>query len=711
MTAVARALLLFPVLFALGCGGDSPGSGSSNAPGTPVVSASGTVVPPAGAVAADYDVFATDRSEKGTAVRAGGDFAASIATDRTGMLMAVPREGSTSASTLGAGRGILLSPVFGTSCLGRDAAGRLSMVACSTAAVVTGDGGMVPRSVDAGAGDSRSADGASVAASDANILGLPDGGAAAAIDAGLPRLGLDANTATGASDGGATVGGPSGGPVLDATTTMLAALLMHPMLAHPDPDVSKKVGAWLLAKANTGWPELQAASSAFLTAANLDGVAFQSALAALFYSTVSALPESFGVTASGKLIPRLKTTPPKTATTSQGAVCTSVAIDNPETPSITVDDVAGTNLDYLCVVRDTNQADFPAGAESPAFVTPNRLGTVPAGAPIRSAFVSAKSYASYLDIVGNTIGLVSDLIGSATIGPNKAIPLKLDRVTEIRCLSGGYGTDADAPVYNYVAANLAADARSAFVHNVTAATIEVISAIPGADTAMKSEIGKDVLKKAVQQAVFEIESKANSQGRKLGAGDIYEIIYNVARAALNEAVDKSSEEWKKGKLEKLAEFLKWGGKSLVKLVDISGKLSNAGAAGSRAYALARPQSLMEYFLVAVGEPKRDAGMPDVARDAAGSGGKSDVPAAKPHGECRAHLCSAWNPDYSAFWDSGRKKYCSTDADCVGIPPLYSGMAQGPAKCSAGGTCLGCDSDGDCADLVNDCRDAVTCALP
>jgi hypothetical protein len=109
--------------------------------------------------------------------------------------------------------------------------------------------------------------------------------------------------------------------------------------------------------------------------------------------------------------------------------------------------------------------------------------------------------------------------------------------------------------------------------------------------------------------VFEIEAKANSQGRKLGAGDIYDIIYNVARAALNEAADKSSEEWKKGNLEKLAEFLKLGGKSLFKLVDISGKLSNAGAAGSRAYALARPQSLTEYFLVAVGEPKRDAGMP------------------------------------------------------------------------------------------------------
>lgn len=698
------------MLFALGCGGDS--SSTSATPGTPILPVSGTLAPPAGATAGDYDVFASDRSEKGSAARTSGDFSTTIATDRTGMLMAVPRGGSRSAAALGSGRGILLSPVFGTDCLGRDAAGRWSIIACSTAAAVAGDGGLVSRSVDAGtsagAVDARATDGAGAP----QELAIPDGGASTpALDAGSPWTIVDANPTPSTSDGGTPVVGASAGPILDPTTTVLAALLLHPALANPNPDVSKKVGAWLVAKANAGWPELQAASSAFLTASSLDDVAFQSALAGLFNSAIAALPDSFSVAAANKLIPRLKTTPPKTATTSQGAVCTTVAIDNPALPSLTVDDTAGTNLDYLCVVRDTSQLDFPAGAESPGFVTPNRLSTVPAGTPVRSTFVSAKSYASYIDLVGNAIGLVSDLIGSATIGPNKAIPLKLDRVTEIRCLSGGYGTDADAPVYAFVAANLTADARSAFVHNVTAATIEVISAIPGADAAMKSEVGKDVLQKAVQQAVFEVEGKMNSQGTKLGPSDIYEVIYNVARAALNEAVDKSSDEWKKGKLEKLASFLTWGGKSLVKLVNILGKVSNAGAAGTRAYALARPQSIMEYFLVAVGETKRDAGVPDVARDAAKADSKSDVAPAKTHGQCQAHLCSGWNPSYSAFWDSQRKRSCTTDADCEGIPPLYSGMAQGPAKCSAGGSCLGCDNDGDCADLVSDCRDAVTCVLP
>jgi hypothetical protein len=120
-------------------------------------------------------------------------------------------------------------------------------------------------------------------------------------------------------------------------------------------------------------------------------------------------------------------------------------------------------------------------------------------------------------------------------------------------------------------------------------------------------------------------------------------------------------------------------------------------------------------LLRIGPVPPDAGAPDVAHDAAGAKSdaatKSDVTPTKKHGECKAHLCSSWNPDYSAFWDAQRKKGCTTDADCAGIPPLYAGMAQGPAKCSNGGSCLGCDNDGDCADLVNDCRDAVTCTLP
>jgi hypothetical protein len=577
------------VLLMVGCGG-----GSSDKPAATPAAVSGTVVPPAGAAAGDYEVYPSTSAQAAAKVDGNGAFSSALPGDRTGVLMAVPREGSASATALGGGKGILLAPVFGNIVLAKNGAGLLYLSG-TNAGPATGatDGGAKAAAVDGTS--ARTADGGLVVSArkdsiDANpaVPSSADGGSQS-----YPTV-----------DGAAAPVAPAG-VVLDGVTTVLSTLLFHPMLANPNPAASKQVAEWLVAKANGGWPELQAATLAFDRAADLSAPAFQTALAALFQSVVATLPTALVAGASAKILEDGQA-PPTVKTTSQGAVCMAVTVDNPKTPSITVDDSAGTNLDYLCVVRATSKSDFPAGADSPAFATPNRLGTVPSGTAIRSAFVGAKSYASYLDVVGNTIGLVTNLIGGATIGPNNAIPLPNDQVSEIRCLSGGYGTDADAPVYNFVAANLAADARSAFVHNVTAATIEVMSAIPGADTAMKSEVGKSVLAKVVQQAVFEIEAKANSQGKKLGSGDVYEIIYNVARAGLNEMIDKSSDEWRKGQLEKLAAFLKWGGKSLVKIVDVSGKVANAGAAGTRAYALARPQSLMEYFLVAVGGSKPDA---------------------------------------------------------------------------------------------------------
>lgn len=570
------------VLLSMGCGG-----GSSDTPPGPTSSGvSGTVVPPSGAAAGDYEVYPSTSAQAVAKVDDNGAFSSALPGDRSGVLMAVPREGSASATALGGGKGILLAPVFGNIVLTRTGTGALYLSGTNPSPATGAiDGGAKVAALDGGLVASARKD--SIDANTA-VPSLADGGAK-----------------TYPADGAAATPVASSGVVLDGTTTVLATLLFHPMLANPNPTASKQVAEWLVVKANAGWPELQAAVLAFDVAADLSAPTFQAALAALFQSVVATLPAALVAGTSARILEDGQAAP-TVKTTSQGAVCMAVTVDNPKTPSITVDDSFGTNLDYLCVVRATSKTDFPSGADSPAFTAPNRLGTVPSGTPIRSAFVGAKSYASYLDVVGNTIGLVTDLIGGATIGPNKAIALPNDQVSEIRCLSGGYGTDADTPVYNFVATNLAADARSAFVHNVTAATIEVMSAIPGADTAMKSEVGKSVLAKVVQQAVFEIEAKANSQGKKLGSGDVYEIIYNVSRAGLNEMIDKSSEEWKKGKLEKLAAFLKWGGKSLVKLIDVSGKVANAGAAGTRAYALARPQSLMEYFLVAVGGSKPDA---------------------------------------------------------------------------------------------------------
>jgi len=163
-------------------------------------------------------------------------------------------------------------------------------------------------------------------------------------------------------------------------------------------------------------------------------------------------------------------------------------------------------------------------------------------------------------------------------------------------------------------------------------------------------------------------------------------------------------------------YLLPGGSASSLVVALSTSATQNLAAGDVVLALSTSPDTSK-VLLRIGPAPVDAGAPEVAHDAADASRKSDaatksdVAPTKKHGECKAHLCSSWNPDYSAFWDSQRKKGCTTDADCAGIPPLYAGMAQGPAKCSSGGSCLGCDNDGDCADLVNDCRDAVTCTLP
>lgn len=479
---------------------------------------SGTLVTADGAPADDYLVYGED--ESGSGAERSGSFSAEVSNQRSAMLLAVPRPGSATAAKYGQGRGLYLSPTFGSRHL-----------------------------VEDGDGD----------------LALAEGGKGARID---------------------------------ARTTVLATLLLHPQLANPNPAASRQVGSWLVERANRGWPELEAAARAWERAvvAGTDPASSAEvveAMRALFASLDAALPADL-VTSLGSAEDEAQA--PTTAFASDGASQISASLDDPAIPTLKLDNAAGTNLDYLCVVRPAGEADFPSGAQSPRFLSPDRRHLASTGAPIRSVFLSAKSYASYLDVIGNGLGLISDLIGGATVGPSQGIPLARGIVTEVRCFSGGYGGAAMSADFDFVQQSFRADARSAFIHNVTAAAIEVFSALPGAENAAQTDVGKDVIRKVVQQAIAEVDAKANSQGFRLEARDVYEVIYNVAKAGLNEFADKSSEQWREGKLKS---FFTWGGKGLVKFLNVSGKVANAGAAGSRAYALARPQSLLEYFLVSV----------------------------------------------------------------------------------------------------------------
>ena len=153
--------------------------------------------------------------------------------------MAIPREGSASATLLGGARGILLSPVFGKRFLSKSSTGTLALSSL--------DAGETVRVQDGGATDVGAT---GVGTTD---VGTTDGGTTVArADGGalLPTV-----------DGGSTPAFARPGAVLDSTTTVLTALFFHPMLANPNPAASGQVAEWLVAKANAGWAELQAASS------------------------------------------------------------------------------------------------------------------------------------------------------------------------------------------------------------------------------------------------------------------------------------------------------------------------------------------------------------------------------------------------------------------------------------------------------------------
>jgi hypothetical protein len=334
----------------------------------------------------------------------------------------------------------------------------------------------------------------------------------------------------------------------------------------------------------------------------LDGAAFVAALDALVASAVDAAPPYVpGATLTNRHLlgtSALALEAPPLAVAASGKVQLSLTTDDATVPTFKLDDAVGTNLDYLCEVSPTVKTDFPAGEASPNFTSADRYRALqPGGAVVRSAFVNAKSYASYLDVIGNGIDLVTGTLGGVTIGPSSSIPAVRGGVLVARCFSGGYGPDTAALAY--VSANFAPQARSAFEHNVAAACVEVISAIPGGDAVIKNDIGKAVLQKIVQTAALQIEAKANAVGTNITASDIYEIIFNTAKAGLNEVLNMPGEALGNSALTKLASFLKWGGKSVVRLANVPGKVANGGAAASRTYAIAAPQSVYEYFLVAV----------------------------------------------------------------------------------------------------------------
>jgi hypothetical protein len=108
----------------------------------------------------------------------------------------------------------------------------------------------------------------------------------------------------------------------------------------------------------------------------------------------------------------------------------------------------------------------------------------------------------------------------------------------------------------------------------------------------------------------------NAKGGNISGEDVAQLMYNVCQAAINTLAEQAAQAaaLKKAKQSFRDWFLSGGKKALKTLLSIPSKIAKGGALASRAYNLVTPESIMEYYVVAVGIPDQpDAGVPSTRK--------------------------------------------------------------------------------------------------
>ncbi len=200
---------------------------------------------------------------------------------------------------------------------------------------------------------------------------------------------------------------------------------------------------------------------------------------------------------------------------------------------------------------------------------------------------------------------------SLPVAPSEEVALGAPGFYEVRFFSGALGVGTPANEYDFAAANFPADARAAFIHNVTAGAFEAVALVPGAGEVFGSEVGAQVGQEVVQQLVVDLEALLTAKGAALiEADDLYTIGFNAVKAAVDKATEKATEDAQKSAWKQFFEWAKWGGKKAVKAVmDLPGKVAKGGALAHRAARLTAPYSVMELHHAFVAE----ASLPETIR--------------------------------------------------------------------------------------------------
>jgi hypothetical protein len=371
----------------------------------------------------------------------------------------------------------------------------------------------------------------------------------------------------------------SGSMQVDATSTVLSLLLMHPTVAHPSLDVSVPQTKWMLDRLRTGWPCLTEGAQAYdqALASGADPSLSPVLLAALttcLNEVGENLPE-FCAAGAHRRSTRRGEAGPRRPLVGAGEVVGrgGVEADGQERHRDRSSGVAcnrrghgrrlllrGQAADGCGLGRRGSRASY-----SPTSTRTRR--TPPRPRSPRGSYRRAPT-GPYFDVVGLIMKSMTKLFAEkVTLAPDATVELPPGTLDEVRFFSGA--SSNETLLYP-------GQVSTAFQHNLIMGAIEALSVIPGVDKVLSSDAGQKTLRSAILEAAKRGEALfAISAGRTPNAHDVWDAMYGVLKKAVDtfakETFTATTGKWF---YERAATYIAAGGMEIVKTaVSLPGRIA------------------------------------------------------------------------------------------------------------------------------------------
>jgi hypothetical protein len=399
----------------------------------------------------------------------------------------------------------------------------------------------------------------------------------------------------------------SGSMQVDATSTVLSLLLMHPTVAHPSLDVSVPQTKWMLDRLRTGWPCLTEGAQAYDQA--LASGADPSLSPVLLAALTTCLNEV------GENLPEFAPPVPTAAqldAVKQGLgdpLSVQVKSSDVVVSKLTVKSVTetgarvlpategGTAVDYYFEVKRLTAAASEDGVASLVFTNLDPYSPHASEATLASGFIPASPYWAYFDVVGLIMKSMTKLFAEkVTLAPDATVELPPGTLDEVRFFSGA--SSNETLLYP-------GQVSTAFQHNLIMGAIEALSVIPGVDKVLSSDAGQKTLRSAILEAAKRGEALfAISAGRTPNAHDVWDAMYGVLKKAVDtfakETFTATTGKWF---YERAATYIAAGGMEIVKTaVSLPGRIAKGACVTHRIGRMVQPHSSLEYYIVSVQGP-------------------------------------------------------------------------------------------------------------